>query len=87
MWWRFSGFYGELRREKRKESWYLARFLGAQYDIPWLCAGDFNEVLHTDEQFGGNQQEEWMMELGFSGGSGLLWPSIYRLRRPPLYVG
>lgn len=78
--WRFTGFYGEPRREHRKDSWHLLRFLRAQSVLPWLCAGDFNEVLHATEQFGGNVREEWMMEgfrdvvdhcafsdLGFSG--------------------
>jgi hypothetical protein len=27
-----------------------------------LCAGDFNEILHAEEQMGGNEQEEWCME-------------------------
>jgi len=43
--WRVTGFYGEPRRERRKESWFLLRFLRAQSSAPWLCLGDFNEVL------------------------------------------
>ena len=37
--WRFTGFYGEPRRELRKNSWYLLRFLRAQSDAPWLRWG------------------------------------------------
>jgi hypothetical protein len=33
--WRLTSFYGEPRRERRKESWYLMR---AQSALPWLCA-------------------------------------------------
>lgn len=31
-------------------------------DLPWLCAGDFNEVLHATEQFGGRGRTERQME-------------------------
>jgi hypothetical protein len=48
---------------------------------PWLCAGDFNEVLNASEHIGGDgRDEEWKMEgfrdavdycrftdMGFSG--------------------
>lgn len=47
--WRFTGFYGEPKRVNRKDSWYLMRFLRSQLDLPWLCTGDFNEVLSADE--------------------------------------
>jgi hypothetical protein len=78
--WRFTGFYGEPRREMRKNNWYLMRFLHAQLDLPWLCAGDFNEVMSAEEHMGLNVREAWQMEgfqdtvadcgfpdLGFSG--------------------
>jgi hypothetical protein len=51
--WRFTGFYGELRRDLRCRSWELMEFLSAQSSAPWLCAGDFNEILDAQEQFGG----------------------------------
>ena len=51
--WRFTGFYGESRRELRYKSWDCLRYLNTQSDLPWLCAGDFNEVLEAHEQFGG----------------------------------
>ena len=56
---RLTGFYGEPRRERRKESWYLMRFLRAQSAHPWLCVGDFNEVLWAEEQIGGKEREPW----------------------------
>ena len=59
--WRLTGFYGEPRRERRKNSWFLMRFLRAQSDDPWLCVGDFNEVLAADEQIGGNEREQWQI--------------------------
>lgn len=56
------------------------RFLRAQLDLPWLCAGDFNEVLAAEEHFGVNERESWQiagfqeavadcgfLDLGFNG--------------------
>ena len=60
--WRFAGFYGDPVRSRRKRNWELLRFMRAEYDNPWLCAGDFNEILHAAEQFGGANREEWKME-------------------------
>lgn len=37
------------------------RFLRAQSASPWLCMGDFNEVLSVDEQIGGNERESWQI--------------------------
>ena len=37
------------------------RFLRAQSAAPWLCLGDFNEVLLVEEQIGGNGREAWQM--------------------------
>lgn len=51
--WRFNGFYGHPETHKRCESWNLLAFLNSQYHLPWLCLGDFNEILSMDEKFGG----------------------------------
>jgi hypothetical protein len=40
----------------------LMRFLRAQSATPWLCVGDFNEVLAVEEQFGTNEREEWQVQ-------------------------
>lgn len=60
--WRFTGFYGEARRENRHRSWELMNFLNNQSNAPWLCAGDFNEILDASEQFGGAQRPERQMD-------------------------
>jgi hypothetical protein len=38
------------------------KYLNTQSDLPWLCAGDFNEVLEAQEQVGGQVQSERQME-------------------------
>lgn len=38
------------------------RYLNTSSDLPWLCAGDFNEVLEAHEQFGGQQRPERQMD-------------------------
>jgi hypothetical protein len=50
-------FLRELKRALQKNSWYLMMSLRAQLDVPWICVGDFNEVLIGDEHFGVNDQE------------------------------
>jgi hypothetical protein len=78
--WRFSGIYGEPRTELRSKTWEALRFLRRQDDLPWLCAGDFNEIVSSSEQRGGNPRSKSQMEafrdclsdcgltdLGFSG--------------------
>jgi len=60
--WRFTGFYGEARRQRRHRSWELLRFLNAQNSASWICAGDFNETLDAREQFGGATRPKRQMD-------------------------
>lgn len=60
--WRFTGFYGEARRELRYRSWDLLKLLSTRSNLPLLCAGDFNEVLDTSEQCGGQMRPERQMD-------------------------
>jgi len=60
--WRFTSFYGETRREHRRRSWELMEFVKNQSGAPWLCAGDFNEILDAQEQFGGVTWPERQMD-------------------------
>ena len=48
--WRFTGFYGQSLTHRRHESWTLLRQLYEQTNLPWICAGDFNEILSLDEK-------------------------------------
>jgi hypothetical protein len=40
----------------------LLHLLNDRSSLPWLCAGDFNEVLEAAEQFGGNVRPERQMD-------------------------
>jgi hypothetical protein len=60
--WFFTGFYGHPEAQKRCEAWDLLRFLKTKVDGPWLCAGDFNEILVASEKVGGRQRPSYLME-------------------------
>lgn len=51
--WRFTGMYGESQVELKHRTWSLMRDRHAMRELMWLCAGDFNEVLHQHEKEGG----------------------------------
>ncbi|XP_074274120.1 uncharacterized protein LOC141597550 [Silene latifolia] len=58
--WRVTGFYGWPNVTDRYLSWKLLRELGAQYGGPWVCIGDFNEILFATEMKGGTRPQ-WQM--------------------------
>ena len=51
--WRFTGFYGEPVTAKQHEARSKFRTLNDKPHIPWLCAGDFNEITRQEEKVGG----------------------------------
>lgn len=61
--WRASFVYGEPRSELRHNFWDLLRFVRSQWSGPWLCAGDFNEVLSSDEHLSRGERGEQQMRL------------------------
>lgn len=78
--WRLTGFYEEPETTRKSEAWNKLRALNTHLDIPWLCAGDYNEIIRQDKKVGDairplNQM--WMfrytidkckfMDLGFVG--------------------
>ncbi|KAJ1255254.1 hypothetical protein BS78_K272300 [Paspalum vaginatum] len=60
--WRFTGFYGEPRTDYRDRSWEILRNLKTTLVKPWLCAGDFNEILVNEEKVGGAPRSQGAME-------------------------
>ncbi|XP_065623699.1 uncharacterized protein LOC136065014 [Quercus suber] len=83
--WRITGFYGHPDTAQRKASWKLLEELGSRFHLPWLCLGDFNEILSNSEKQGGAIRSQQQMDgfrnainncnlrdLGFNG-SNFTW--------------
>ena len=51
--WRITGFYGRREGHRMHELWQLLRHLQARSSLPWIFMGDFNDVLHSSEKYGG----------------------------------
>lgn len=51
--WRLTGIYGHPEEQRKTETWRLMRHLHALASLPWVCLGDFNEILASDEKNGG----------------------------------
>ena len=51
--WRLTGIYGHPEEQHKIETWRLMRHLHARASLPWVCLGDFNEILASDEKNGG----------------------------------
>ena len=54
--WRLTCVYGEARANFRHPTWDMLKFIRSSVDLPWLCIGDFNEVLHRLEHDGVNER-------------------------------
>jgi hypothetical protein len=60
--WKFTGFYGHPDPSRRHEAWSLLKLLAGMGPTPWVCLGDFNEILHQSEKCGGNAKSRSQME-------------------------
>jgi hypothetical protein len=60
--WKFTGFYGHPDPAQREDSCKLLRFLKRASPLPWLCMGDFNEIMDNSEKVGGNPRSAKQME-------------------------
>ncbi|KAH9769811.1 reverse transcriptase domain-containing protein [Citrus sinensis] len=52
--WRCTGIYGHSETDQKRHTWTLLRRLVGLLSLPWLCFGDFNEILKLDEKTGKN---------------------------------
>ncbi|PWA33159.1 hypothetical protein CTI12_AA624890 [Artemisia annua] len=50
--WRGSGIYGWPTNQDKYRTWMLLHSLKSSSMLPWVCFGDFNEVLYTFEKVG-----------------------------------
>ena len=60
--WRLTGFYGHPETHRRRESWRFLNTLNNQFRLPWLCFGDFNEILSQEEKSGGALRPQHQIE-------------------------
>lgn len=56
--WRFTGFYRHPETSRHNESWALLSRLSTHSDLPWVCMGDYNELMFISEKEGGNARPE-----------------------------
>uniref|UniRef100_A0A5B7A8Z2 Endonuclease/exonuclease/phosphatase domain-containing protein n=1 Tax=Davidia involucrata TaxID=16924 RepID=A0A5B7A8Z2_DAVIN len=62
--WRITDFYSHPETPQRADSWNLLRCLKGQIDLPWLCLGDFNEIVCSSEKLDmNNRADSQMMEF------------------------
>ena len=61
--WRFTGFYGEPETHRRNEACSKLRSLKGRMNIPWICSGDFNEIVRQEEKWGGAPRDHNQMQL------------------------
>ena len=62
--WRLTDFYGWPEEQKKRESSQLLKHLHTRFSVPWLCCGDFNEILQSLEKQGRlPKQQQPMMEF------------------------
>ncbi|XP_019170974.1 PREDICTED: uncharacterized protein LOC109166477 [Ipomoea nil] len=63
--WRLTCFYGYPERNRRQQSWDLLRSLKTKSDLPWLVAGDFNDLTSQSEKRGIHPHPNSLLE-GFT---------------------
>jgi hypothetical protein len=47
--WRLTCVYGEAQTGERFKTWDMLKHIKPSSSLPWMCIGDFNEVLHRME--------------------------------------
>ncbi|XP_019176856.1 PREDICTED: uncharacterized protein LOC109172161 [Ipomoea nil] len=63
--WRLMGFYGEPDRTRRQFTWDLLRKLRDDSRLPWVVAGDFNDIACLSEKRGIHPHPSTLIE-GFN---------------------
>ena len=48
-----TGFYRWPEEQRKHESWQLLKHLHTRISAPWICVGDYNEILSSNEKQGG----------------------------------
>ena len=56
--------YGEAQTAERHKTWDMLKRIKSSSSLPWVCIGDFNEVLHRSEHQG-PQERSYAQIAGF----------------------
>ena len=56
------GFYGDPDTASREDSWSLLKAFSTRVSLPWICIGDFNEILLAEEKQRWLDRPEWQMQ-------------------------
>ncbi|XP_075507434.1 uncharacterized protein LOC142544260 [Primulina tabacum] len=59
--WRCIGYYAFPEKHRRRDSWNFIRSLAAQSSLPWLCIGDYNDMLSTEDKKGRVIHPQWLL--------------------------
>ncbi|KAJ8624646.1 hypothetical protein MRB53_033176 [Persea americana] len=60
--WRMTGYYGYPETNRRRDSWNLLRVLSSSSSLPWVCLGDFNDLLAANEKRGKRDHPNWLLQ-------------------------
>ena len=60
--WRLTEFYGYHESCRRRQSWDLPRWLSSSSSSPWVCLGDFNDLLEASEKKGRIDHPNWKLQ-------------------------
>lgn len=58
--WRLTGYYGIPDRLHRQSSWNLLRHLASVDNLPWVCIGDYNDLLSEQDKKGRVEHPQWL---------------------------
>ena len=59
--WRLTGYYGYHESSRRRKSWDLLHLLASSSSLPWMCIGDFNDLLAANEKRGSIAHPNWKL--------------------------
>ena len=55
-------FYGDPDTASQENSWDLLQSLSHHFNFPWVCMGDFNEILFANKKLGWLDKPERQMQ-------------------------
>lgn len=61
--WMCTGIYGWPDAKNKIKTWGLLEAIHRSITVPWMCIGDFNEIMWNTEKKGGKLKSSYSMEL------------------------